>query len=98
MDTAEVRRVAALSRLQLSEEELAVIGRQLSAVLEYVMLLDEVETAGVEPMSHAIDLENVFRDDCCTASLPVSEALSNAPKTDGGYFLVPGILEQKTGG
>ncbi len=98
MDIAEVRRVASLSRLHLSEVELTVIGRQLSAILDYVTLLDEVEIEGVEPMSHAIDLQNVFRDDCHAPSLPVSVALSNAPKTDGGYFLVPEILEHRISG
>ncbi|HRA87470.1 MAG TPA: Asp-tRNA(Asn)/Glu-tRNA(Gln) amidotransferase subunit GatC [Planctomycetaceae bacterium] len=95
MDAAEVRKVAKLARLSLRDDELAESGKQLTVILDYVGLLNEVDTTDVAPMSHPIPAENVFRDDDETASLPRDAALANAPKTDGQFFLVPKILEEK---
>lgn len=95
MDTADVRKVANLARLSLSEDELAACGKQLTVILDYVGLLKEVDTTNVAPMSHPIPAANVFRDDVHGTSLPREAALSNAPKTDGQFFLVPKILEEK---
>ncbi len=98
MEISDVRKVASLARLALTEEELLTYGRQLTGILDYVRLLDEVDTQNTEPMPHAIALQNVFRDDQRTNSLDVADALSNAPRTDGQYFLVPQILEERSGG
>lgn len=95
MEEAEVRKVASLSRLALSDQELATYGTQLTAILEYVRLLDEVDTDGIAPMPHPVELENVFRPDQQTVSLDRAAALQNAPRSDGKYFLVPKILEDK---
>lgn len=95
MEIEEVRKVASLARLALSEDELKTYGQQLTQILDYVKLLDEVDIEGVDPMPHAVDLQNVFRQDERRESLPREAALANAPKTDGSYFLVPQILEQK---
>lgn len=95
MDIEEVRKVASLARLSLSDAELAKYGEQLSQILSYVKVLDEVDIADAVPMPHAVDLQNVFRDDETRPSLPRAAALSNAPKTEGEYFQVPQILEQK---
>ncbi|MEZ6058948.1 MAG: Asp-tRNA(Asn)/Glu-tRNA(Gln) amidotransferase subunit GatC [Planctomycetaceae bacterium] len=95
MNIEEVRKVASLSRLSLTDEELNVYGGQLTEVLGYVEMLNEVNIDGVEPMPHAIDLQNVFRADVRKPSLDRSAALANAPKTDGVFFQVPQILEQK---
>lgn len=89
----DVRKVARLARLKLTDEEVAIYTRQLAQVLQYVERLAEVETSNVEPMAHAVELENVFRPDEPTPSLPREAALANAPQTDGRYFLVPAILE-----
>lgn len=89
----DVRKVARLARLKLTDEEVDLYTRQLAQVLQYVERLAEVETSHVEPMAHAIELENVFRPDEPTPSLPREAALANAPHTDGRYFLVPAILE-----
>lgn len=97
MELAEVRKVASLARLAISESELAEYGERLSCILDYVRLLDEVDIDGIEPMPHAVDLSNVFREDLHTMSLPTTAALANAPKTDGQYFQVPQILEEKSG-
>jgi len=89
----DVQKVATLARLKLSEEELEQIGRQLGGILDYVAVLDEVDVSEVKPMAHVADVSNAFRADETRPSLPREESLSNAPKTDGKYFLVPQILE-----
>lgn len=89
----EAAKVASLSRLKLDDVELDLLTTQLSQVLEYVAVLDDVDTDNVEPMAHAAELSNVFREDNVRPSLSRDEALANAPKTDGRCFLVPAILE-----
>ena len=88
-----VAKIARLSRLSLSNEELDRFTEQLGEILDYVQLLNEVDTSEVEPMAHAADLANVFRKDEPRQSLPRVEAFANAPKSDGKYFLVPPILD-----
>ena len=95
MELSDVRKVATLARLSLSEDMLQSTGQQLTKILEYVQLLDEVDITDVEPLTHPVPAENVFRDDRMVASLPREAALSNAPKTDGQFFMVPKILEEK---
>ncbi len=95
LDAAKVRKVAVLARLKLSEAEVADYVNKLGSVLQYVDTLNEVNTDGVEPMVHAVELSNVFRADEVRESLPREAALQNAPKTDGTFFLVPQILEDK---
>lgn len=89
----DVQKVATLARLKLTEEELQQIGQQIGGILDYVAVLDEVDVSDVEPMAHVADVSNAFRADETRPSLPREESLSNAPKTDGKYFLVPQILE-----
>lgn len=89
----DLLRVAELARLKLSADELDRLGPSLSRIVDYVDLLNELDTAEVEPLVHAIPLTNVFRDDLHNESLPRDQALLNAPKTDGRFFLVPQILE-----
>lgn len=95
LDVEKVRKVAVLARLKLSDAEIADYATKLGNILKYVDTLNEVDTDGVEPMVHAVELSNVFRADEIQPSLPREAALSNAPKTDGVYFLVPQILEDK---
>ncbi|MEP3480647.1 MAG: Asp-tRNA(Asn)/Glu-tRNA(Gln) amidotransferase subunit GatC [Fuerstiella sp.] len=94
MKPEEVREVAKLARLELSEDEISTYADQLTKVLDYVALLDEVDTEGVEPMVHALDQGNVFRTDEVRPSLSREDALLNAPKTDGKYFQVPQVIDQ----
>lgn len=95
LDAEKVRKVAVLARLKLSDAEVSDYATKLGNILKYVDALNEVDTTNVEPMVHAIELSNVFRHDAVVDSLPRSAALQNAPKTDGTYFLVPQILEDK---
>lgn len=89
----DVKKVAVLARLKLSEAEIDSLTTQMGKILGFVESLNEVQTDGVEPMVHAMELRNVFRADEARPSLPREEALKNAPKTDGKYFLVPQILD-----
>jgi aspartyl-tRNA(Asn)/glutamyl-tRNA(Gln) amidotransferase subunit C len=88
----DVEKVALLGRLRLSPEELDRMTAQLGAIVGYVDLLAELNTDDVEPMAHAVELTNVFRADEERPSLPVAEALANAPDQDGQFYLVPAVL------
>ncbi len=88
----DVEKVALLGRLQLTEAELSTITSELAQIVGYVDQLSEVNTEGIEPMAHAIEVVNVFRADEVTPSLPRDEALSNAPHHDGRGYLVPAVL------
>ena len=90
----DIRRVANLARLTISDEDVERLQEQLGKILQYVERLEEVETSHVEPMVHAIELTNVFRADEPTTSLPREQALANAPRSDGICFLVPAILDE----
>lgn len=87
-----MQKVAKLARLKLSEDEVELFTTQLGQILEYVHILDQLETGNVEPMAHPIEVANVFREDSSRDSLPREDALTNAPKSDGKSFLVPPIL------
>ena len=89
----EVQWVAHLARLQLTEAELETMTRQLSAIVDYVDLLKQVNTDNVEPMAHALAITNVFRADEPAPSLPVADALANAPQRRGDFYSVPAVLE-----
>ncbi len=89
---AEVEKVANLARLHLSDEELDRMTGQLGDILGYVDLLSELDTDAIEPMAHASDVADVFRDDVVRPSLDRQSALSNAPSHDGECYLVPAVL------
>jgi aspartyl-tRNA(Asn)/glutamyl-tRNA(Gln) amidotransferase subunit C len=89
----EVRKVAELARLELSPEEQETLTTQLRAVLEYVNQLQQVNTDGVEPLAHPLEVSNVFRADELQPSLPVDAALANAPKRSGDFYSVPAVFE-----
>jgi aspartyl-tRNA(Asn)/glutamyl-tRNA(Gln) amidotransferase subunit C len=91
----EVRRIAVLARLKLSPEEEQVFQGQLSAILEYVEQLKELDVSGVEPMTHALATGDLppLRDDVVRPSLPPEDALANAPAREGTCFKVPRIIE-----
>ena len=92
LSTEEVARLAGLARIDLSPEELARIAPQLDIILDAVASVSEVAAADVVPMTHALPLTNVFRDDVITPSLTQQQALSGAPEQEDGRFRVPQIL------
>ena len=89
----EVEYVAHLARLDFSEEENAKFTSQLNDILMYMEKLNQVETSCVEPMSHAIVLQNAFREDVVKESLTHELSLSNAPDARGPFFRVPKVIE-----
>jgi aspartyl-tRNA(Asn)/glutamyl-tRNA(Gln) amidotransferase subunit C len=89
----EVEHVAKLARLELSEQEKETLTDQLSSILTYVEKLNELDTKGVQPTSHVLDINNVMRDDMPAASLPQDRALANGPDKASGHYKVPKIIE-----
>ena len=89
----DIEKVARLARLELSEEEKHTFGSQLEQVLSYMEQLNRIDTTGVEPTSHAIPIQNAFREDETRPSLPREEVLGVAPKEEDGHFKVPRIIE-----
>ena len=88
----DIEKVALLARLQLTDDELSKMTAELAQIVGYVDQLAEVDTDGIEPMAHAIETANVFRDDTVAPSLPRDEALANAPHRDDRGYLVPAVL------
>jgi aspartyl-tRNA(Asn)/glutamyl-tRNA(Gln) amidotransferase subunit C len=88
----DIEKVALLARLRLSDAEAEKMTGELGKIVAFVDQLAEVSTDGVEPMAHAMELRNVFRDDHVAASLPRDEALANAPHHDQRGYLVPAVL------
>ena len=89
----EVAWVAHLARLEIGDDMAEKMAGQLSQVLDYIAKLNELDTSGVEPMSHPGALANVFRDDVPAGSLGRDAALKNAPSQVKGFFRVPRVIE-----
>lgn len=89
----EVEYVAGLAQLTLDDAAKERLAKEMGDILTYMDTLNELDTSDVEPMMHVLDITNVYREDVVGQSLDRETALSNAPKTDGEYFLVPRILD-----
>jgi aspartyl-tRNA(Asn)/glutamyl-tRNA(Gln) amidotransferase subunit C len=89
---AEVEHVARLARLQISAEEKENLTEQMNRILLYMEKLNELNTTGVEPTSHVIDLHNAFRVDAVKESLPREQTLENAPEANEAEFVVPRVI------
>ena len=89
----QVEHVALLARLRLTEDEKARFTTQLNSILEHFEQLQQIDTTEVEPMSHAVPMSNVLREDEVKPSLAPEEALRNAPDSDGDCFRVPRVIE-----
>ncbi len=88
----EVRHVAELAKLRLSEQEIVVYAEQLSAILEYAERLQEGDTSGVAPTPYVLPLVNVLREDEAAPGLSNAEALANAPDREDGFFRVRAVF------
>ncbi len=88
----EVQYVAKLARLELSPEEVRSTTEHLDRILSYVDKLNELNTDGVAPTTHALAIKNAFRDDEMRSSLPQAEALANGPQQNGEAFIVPKVI------
>jgi aspartyl-tRNA(Asn)/glutamyl-tRNA(Gln) amidotransferase subunit C len=93
----EVLKVGLLSRIKLSDEDVARFAAQLSAVLAYVGKLQELDTRGTEPLAHALPLRNVLRPDEPRDSLPAEKAIGGAPDAADNFFRVPRVLDDGAG-
>jgi len=89
----DVRHIARLTRVGLTDEEVEKMRVQLTDILAHFQSLAEVETEGVEPTGHSTDMHTVMRDDVAGPSLPRNDVLANAPGEDGEFFMVPRILD-----
>jgi aspartyl-tRNA(Asn)/glutamyl-tRNA(Gln) amidotransferase subunit C len=85
----EVLHVTRLARLELTEDEAARFTEQLSAILEAVAKVSELDLSDVEPTAHPLDVVNVWAEDEPRPSIPVEDALANAPEREAGFFKVP---------
>ncbi|MBU1236435.1 MAG: Asp-tRNA(Asn)/Glu-tRNA(Gln) amidotransferase subunit GatC [Gammaproteobacteria bacterium] len=93
LNPEEVRRIAQLARLELSPQETGRIGDQLNGILTFVEQLQAVDTAGVTPMAHAIDVVQRLRTDVATEPDRRDAFQAIAPETGGGLYLVPKVIE-----
>jgi len=93
LSLAEVEAIAELAKLTLTDEEKAMFQEQLSAILDYAEMLQQIDTTHIPPTASAIPLNNVMRPDVVTLSLPNEIALFNAPEAEDGSFKVPAVLE-----
>ena len=89
----EVKHVANLARLAITEEEAEKFTNQLDKIIGFAEQLNELDTDNVEPTSHVLDIKNVMREDIAQAGLPVEEVLKNAPEHENGQIRVPSIIE-----
>ena len=89
----QVRQVAVLARLEFSAAEEEVLTGQLDSILQYVEKLSQVDTSNVEPLAHAVDIVNAFRDDRVVNQPAPDSLLANAPERERDFFKVPKIIE-----
>ncbi|MBI3579598.1 MAG: Asp-tRNA(Asn)/Glu-tRNA(Gln) amidotransferase subunit GatC [Ignavibacteriales bacterium] len=91
----DVEHIAQLARLEFSEEEKQKFTHQLNDILAYAEQLNKLDTSKVEPLSHVIELSNVFRDDTVKPGLTPEDALKNAPAKSEKFFKVPKVIGDK---
>lgn len=89
----EVKYVANLARLAITEEEAETLTNELDAIISFAEQLNELDTENVEPTSHVLDMKNIFREDVAKPGLPVEEVVKNAPDHENGQIKVPAIIE-----
>jgi aspartyl-tRNA(Asn)/glutamyl-tRNA(Gln) amidotransferase subunit C len=93
VDAATVRRIAHLARIAVAEDEVAHLQGELNAILAFVEQLSEVDVEGVEPMTSVMPMKMKMRPDVVTEGDMAEQILRNAPASDGGFFLVPKVVE-----
>jgi len=91
----QVRKVASLAFLEVGPDQIARLTTNLNSILSYVQRLEEVDVRNIEPMSHVHGSTNVFREDRVEPSLPLEEALQNAPDRSGPFIRVPIIINSE---
>ena len=89
----EVRHIALLARVGMTDDEIEVMREQLSGILEHFQVLQQVDTEGVEPTAHSVETHAALRDDETRESVPMDDALANAPHRDGDFVRVRAVLD-----
>jgi len=93
IDKQTVKYVAHLARIDLQENELDKLSRQLHDILGFIDKLKKIDVKDINPTSHILPINNVLREDAPQESLPSQKALENAPQREGGFFVVPKVIE-----
>ena len=93
LSAEQVRAIADLARLELSEDDVERYRRQLSDILVYFQKLEELDTAHIDPTSSVLPLTNVMRSDIAETPLTIDEVVANAPDSDGQQFRVRAVLD-----
>ncbi len=91
----DIKKIAELARLNLKPEEKKKLEKDLESILAYVEKLNSIDTSKIEPTSHVLNLENVFRKDEVKPVDIRDEALQHAPSSDGKFFKVPKVVEKE---
>jgi aspartyl-tRNA(Asn)/glutamyl-tRNA(Gln) amidotransferase subunit C len=94
LERAEVEHIAALARIGLTDAEVEMFREQLSHILEQFQMLRQLDTTGIPPTGHAIELQTVLREDVVEDSLEPEQVLYNAPRREGPMFRVKAVLEE----
>lgn len=89
----DVEKVALLSRLEINEADMEAMTGQLNSILDYIDVLNKLDTENIQPTAHVLPMKNVMREDVVKPSLARDLALSNAPEAEDGYFKVPKVVE-----
>jgi aspartyl-tRNA(Asn)/glutamyl-tRNA(Gln) amidotransferase subunit C len=93
LDKKTVEEVAHLARIELKDDELLRLSGELEQIVAFIDKLKQVDVEKITPMSHAVSVENVLREDTVKPSLSVDKALANAPAKKGNFFVVPKVIE-----
>jgi len=93
LTSEEVRHLSALTRINMTGEEVEIMRDQMADILDSIEVLNQVDTDGIEPTGHSVDLDSVMREDISSDSIPLEDALSNAPLVEGNFIRVRAVLE-----
>lgn len=93
IDKESLKKIAHLARLQIKPEEETTLLNSMDSVLSWMEQLNEIDTEGVEPLTHILDEANIWRQDISNNTLSREEALSNAPSKNDTYIMVPKVIE-----
>lgn len=88
----EVKKVANLARLSLTENEIQSLQDDMSSILDFISQINEVETSNIEPTAHVLDIKNVFREDKTEKSLDREKIMELAPEKSNGFIVVPKVI------
>tara|TARA_Y100001960_G_C14726597_1_gene855262 strand:- start:1619 stop:1921 length:303 start_codon:yes stop_codon:yes gene_type:complete len=93
LSSDEIREIAALARISMSEKEVEIMRSQMSDILENIDVLNAVDTSNVEPTGHSVNVKSVMREDEPKASMLTDEVILNAPNSEDGFIRVRSVLD-----